>query len=154
MNGTRETYITCIVGSYTSPGNVREIQAGDAVVFSYLNGSSNKVEHPVIIKALSGATLGAKYCHGVAVNDATVGERVAVRLATAGTICVKARWTSTLAPGTAVYPPATTDGILETTGDAENILGMYVGADTLPVSDSGSCIEVLIVRLSAVYVEP
>jgi hypothetical protein len=154
MKGTRETYITCIVGDYSSPGNVREIQAGDAVIFSYQNGNSANTEHPVIIKALSDVTLGGKYCHGVAVNDAAVGEKVAVRLATAGTLCVKARWTSTLAPGTAVYPPATTDGLLETTGDAENILGMYVGADILPVSDSGSCIEVLIVRLSAVYVAP
>lgn len=154
MKGTRETYITSIVDTISIPGYVPDIQAGDAVVFNYVNGSSGTQTHPLIIKSIPTEGFGGKYCHGVAVNDAALGEKVAVRLATSGTICVKANWSSPLTPGTAVYPGTTEFGVLDTTGDDENIIGMYVGADTLPVSDSGSCIEVLIVRLSAVYVAP
>lgn len=148
MLAHKEVYITCIA--------LQDIDAGDAIVFNYLNDNTpttTKYSHPAIIKSISNIALGGKYCHGVTVSDVAAGDRVAVRIATAGTIAVKANWTGTLNPGAAIYPGIVTDGVLDTTGDPENVIGIYVGAEQLPETDSGSAIEVLIVRLSAVYVE-
>jgi len=138
---------------YITVRALQDIDTGDAVVFNYENFTTPVRTEPVVIKSVANPALGGKYCHGVAVQDVAANELVTVRLATAGTLSVKTDWTGLLYPGTHIYPGEVTDGVLATTGDNANIIGLYVGSDVLPESDSGSCIEVLILRLSAVYVD-
>ena len=133
-----------------------DMEAGDAIIFNSRNSNTTStftLTHPEIRKSVAAAGVGGKYCHGTILTDVEAGGLVAARIATAGTLAVKTNWTGTLNPGSPVYPGVTTDGVLDTTGDAENIIGMYVGTAVLPASDSGAAIEVEIIRLSAVYVE-
>lgn len=137
---------------YVTVRALQDVDAGDAIIFYYENFSATtRTEAPVIKSNSNPAESAGKYCHGVTVADAYAGDLVTVRLATAGTLCVKTDWTGTLSPGAAIYPGLVTDGVLATTGDAADIIGLYVGSDVLPESDSGSCIEILILRLSSVY---
>jgi len=128
-----------------------DFEIGHAVYFEYYNTLPISPLGLHAAKPYHADITTHRTLHGVAVTPAKAGELVTVRLATAGTIALKVDWTGTLLPGTNIYPPLNVDGVMSAStapAHPQNVLGMYVGAEALPESDSGSRIEVLILRIA------
>jgi len=134
-----------------------DFEIGDAVYFNFLNGAI--IDPPGIhaIKTLASGGVSFRTMHGVAVTSAKAAhdnfppELVTVLLTTSGVVSAKCDWDTPLTPGTGIYPPKHTDGTMTAESNPtipHNLLGHYVGTETLPVSQSGSRINILILRLA------
>jgi hypothetical protein len=126
-----------------------DIEIGDAVYFTYYNYTTEVTPPgPHARLPLTSGGIG-RTVHGTAVSSGSTGELISVRLATATTINIRCTWTAILTPGTAIYPGSVAGAMsTDDEGIPSNQLGIYVGADSLPVSDSGSIIEVMVTRVA------
>jgi len=132
---------------------LQDVEPGDSLIFNYLNSLANPYGYATVIKSVAALGFGGKYCHGTVTEPAKAGEKVNMRVALAGTVAIKTSWVGTIDPGEPVYPGVTFDGVLSATGTPGNEIGMYVGTKALVNNGTPTRIEVLIVRLSSVYVE-